>query len=140
MRNETPWWEPLEKETKSCKIAGGRPGNPTPQRNHKRIPMPWKSIQHLLLFQKIKGSPKNNERSTSRRDDASGVASKDTSGEIVLIRRNPRMTKRTRARPELPRSKKLKKRRRKNRTTRTTIAMKIALLNIQRRTRPLSPP
>ena len=75
-----------------------------------------------------------------KKDDASGVANRDTSGETVLIRRNPRMTKRTRARPELPRSKKSKKKRRKNRTTRTTIAMKIALLNIRRKTRLSSPP
>ena len=75
-----------------------------------------------------------------KKDDALGVANKDTLGGTVLTRRNPRMTKRTRARPGLPRLKKSKKKKKKSRTTRTTIVMKIALLNIRRRIRPSLPP
>src|ERR1700747_3502964 len=116
MKNEMPWWEPLEKEMKLYRTAGERPGNPTHQRSHKKILMPWKLTQHPLLFQRIKGSPRNSGRSTLKKDDASGVANRDTSGETVLIRRNPRMTKRTRARPKLPKLKRSKKKKRKNRT------------------------
>src|SRR6201985_85253 len=135
MKNETPWWGPLEKETKSYGTAGERPGNPTHQKSHRRTLMPWRSTRHLPLSRRIKDSPRNSGRSTSKRDGASGVANKGTSDKTALIRRNHRMTRRTRARPELPRLKKSKKRRRKNRTTRTTIATKIALLNIRRRIR-----